>query len=126
MLGSNLSFHAIEIKPTYVQNSYLLCPICVPTGSHLSPVTWHKSRSSSVMFLCYDNKFYFFVIHQPSDEQPEMNHRMTQDEEGEKNLIWQYVLLYLLQDILLFSSERRNWHVLLTRHVECLLFIKYR
>jgi len=54
-----------------------------------------------------------------------MNHGMTQDEGGEKNLIWQYAFLYLLQEILVFSSERRNRHVLLRRHVECLFFIKY-
>lgn len=40
---------------------------------------------------------------------------MTEDEGGEKNLIWQYIFLYLLQGILVFSSERRNWHVFLTR-----------
>lgn len=47
---------------------------------------------------------------------------MTLDEGGEKNLIWQHVFLYLLQEILVFSSERRNRHVLLTRHGTSVLF----
>lgn len=124
MPRSNLSFHAMEIKHTYVQNSRFLCPICgtFSTGSHLSPVTWHESRSSSAMFLWYDNKLYFFVTHQPSNKQSELDHRMTQDEGGEKNLIWQVFFLYLLQGIPVFSSERRNWHVFLTRRGMSVLY----
>lgn len=84
---------------------------CVPSVSLLcgilslpSNVAWKPKLLCNVF---YDNKCYFFVIHQPSDEHSEINHGMTQDQ-GRGEACFTECFLYLLKEILAFFWEKKS------------------